>query len=145
MENPVWITPQKNQASLRDLGRKQVYFTPVGPEEIILQRSEPRASTEGTIYSLLLPPPSLIVIWHLRQWGRKEIPEGEPSGKDWNSLISPVGHLITDFSLTPSHQGLDFNIETWEGEWGINKHSIYNISVSSASLTAYLVNVFIQG
>ena len=45
-----------HQAEEGDLGRKKVYFTLVGPEEIILQRSEPRAR-DGTIYSLLLVHP----------------------------------------------------------------------------------------
>ena len=86
----VWITWQKKQGALRDLGRQEVYFTVVGSEEIILQRSEPRASPAGTIYNL----------FECSKRGRKENLEGESWGRDWNSLISPVGHLITDFSLS---------------------------------------------
>ena len=32
--------------------------------------------------------------------GRKKNPEGECSVRDWNFPISPVDHLVTDFSLS---------------------------------------------
>ena len=52
LQKLVWITRQKNQGALRDLGSKEVYFTPVG-SEIILQRSEPRMQVGRVIYSVI--------------------------------------------------------------------------------------------
>ena len=40
----IWITQWNNQVALGDLGRQEVYFTPVGSEEITVQRSESPAN-----------------------------------------------------------------------------------------------------
>ena len=55
--------PSGTQSSCKAGG---LFYT-MGSEEIIVQRSEPRESAEGTICHLLLPHSSLLVIWHLGQ------------------------------------------------------------------------------
>ena len=49
----LWAFQQKNQVALADLGRKEVYFTPMGSEEITLQRCEPRMQTGRVIYTVI--------------------------------------------------------------------------------------------
>ena len=49
--------------ALGDLGRREVYFTLAGSEEITLQRSQSQVQAWGTIYSRLLLHSALVVIW----------------------------------------------------------------------------------
>ena len=96
LRNLLWITRRKNQAALGHLGRQEVYFTSVGSEEIVLQRSEPEAPERkhgGQFIVCYFRISSNLARMRNKQ-GRKKNPEGESSDGDWNFPTSPVGHFI---------------------------------------------------
>ena len=83
----------KNQVALGYLGGLEFYFTPAG-SETLLWRSESRAQAWGTIYRLLLPHSTLVVIWCTGQAGREEEPRRGVSKIETRARFSPLGHLM---------------------------------------------------
>lgn len=68
----------------------QFYFTPMGSEEILLQRSQAPAQAWGTIHRVTSAFP-LVVTWRAPQAGEEELSQSKPRTR---AHVSSIGHLI---------------------------------------------------